>query len=394
MSAINVPQIQVAEKPKGFLNWLKRAINKFNSFLGIIAIPLVTYCVAIIAWEITDKNTLTGMVVFSVPVGIAMDNIANALMNITVEACLFGCVGLAEMAKKNNDEKGEKKYSRIALSFAALSILTVGFKVLHLPPEWDPYLSWLRISACVVYALKCHPKDENEHIEQTFQARMEEKVNEIGNLFTEQFNRKLTASTEHFDRTLQNALRQISEGKSSESETLSELLEAKTELLRESMTELLEMKTELLNTSIMEQISEQMEGRIYQISEQITTRNIQLIEEKTSAVRNTVESTIKRLSPPPMPAPTTPTRTINSRPAKKEAQPVEPLSKKDFILMCLKDNPKMKNVEIISKGKEKGLTIAPSTVSEIRNGFITGVSEVNTDGKLEAVNVQQAQVNS
>jgi hypothetical protein len=390
MSAINVPQIQVTEKPKGFLNWLKRAINKFNSFLGIIAIPLVTYCVAIVAWEITDKATLTGMTIGSIPLGIAMDNIANALMNVTVEACLFGCVGLAEMAKKNNDEKGEKKYSRIAYSFAALSILTVGFKVLHLPPEWDPYLSWLRISACVVYALKCHPKDENEHIEKTFQEKIEEKVNEIGNLFTEQFNRKLVRTNEELERSVKEiSLRFLAEleEKSSSSEDQSEVLSA---AILAQVSELLKEKTELLNTSIMEQISEQMEGRIYQISEQITTRNIQLIEEKTSAVRNTVESTIKKLNAPPAPTPTT----QNSRPTKKEAQPVESLSKKDFILMCLKDNPNMKGIEIINKGKEKGLTIAASTVSEVRSGFVTGITEVNTDGKLEAVNVQTTKANS
>jgi hypothetical protein len=181
---------------------LKKHIDWWLRILAILAVPLIIGCTIVIGAELAAPEWFE-----TDSIGKQLATITEDLLNAAIEGSMLGCIALSKQARCEGKTSTAKIMRNLGWLFAALTVVTVGFRVFHAPNMAGEILLWVRCAAGIVFCYLCHMNDEEEDGEvitpQQHRSQMEE--------LTENFTKQLQAMTKNFDEKAANLTKALDE---------------------------------------------------------------------------------------------------------------------------------------------------------------------------------------
>jgi hypothetical protein len=182
---------------------LKKHIDWWLRIMAILAVPLIIGCTIVIGAELAapdwfEKETL----------GKQLATLTEDLLNAAIEGSMLGCIALAKQARRDGKTSQANMMRNLGWLFAVLTVVTVGFRVFHVPKEAGEVLLWVRCAAGIVFCYLSHMNDDEEDGEETTPQQHRSQMEELAATFSKQLQEMTQALHQKAD-TLAKSLEEI-----------------------------------------------------------------------------------------------------------------------------------------------------------------------------------------
>ncbi|GHO91533.1 hypothetical protein KSF_015810 [Reticulibacter mediterranei] len=182
---------------------LKKHIDWWLRIMAILAVPLIIGCTIVIGAELAapdwfEKETL----------GKQLATLTEDLLNAAIEGSMLGCIALAKQARRDGKTSQANMMRNLGWLFAVLTVVTVGFRVFHVPKEAGEVLLWVRCAAGIVFCYLSHMNDDEEDGEEITPQQHRSQMEELAATFSKQLQEMTQALHQKAD-TLTKALEEI-----------------------------------------------------------------------------------------------------------------------------------------------------------------------------------------
>ncbi len=200
---------------------LKKHIDWWLRIMAILAVPLIIGCTIVIGAELAapdwfEKETL----------GKQLATLTEDLLNAAIEGSMLGCIALAKQARRDGKMSQANMMRNLGWLFATLTVVTVGFRVFHVPKEAGEILLWIRCAAGIVFCYLSHMNDdEDENTEEITPQQHRSQMEALAATFSTQLHEMTQALHQKVDM-LTKALEEIQQVKVAMSANRNDLLSA------------------------------------------------------------------------------------------------------------------------------------------------------------------------
>ncbi|SRR5579884_333791 len=344
---------------------LKRHIDWWLRGLAICAVPLIIGCTVIIGAELAAPDW------FSKGTGLMLATATEDLLNAAIEGSMLGCIALSRQARKDGNAKQATIMRNMGWLFAALTVITVGFRVFHASEDAGTVLLWIRCGAGIAFCYLSHLNDDDDaeevtpHQHRTQMEQLAEAFNQQVQQLTVTFNQQIQYVTAQLAQVEQNLQQRLNESAARLEEqvqnTVRHHLAAELSAVHESL------QSYQHESSSMKALLQQMERSMreemkaeQQIELQAMKAKIEALGRGTAAWKEQAKTPVKRGG---------------------QVQ-AEKFDTRSFVFACLQATPDMKLSDIVQAAKLKGVELSEPTISryrkEYRESFHQSQSESST----------------